>query len=49
MTICIFIVSLFLSHGWSLYPFMIIIIGGFLANCRRWGLVYYRYMPDHPY
>lgn len=49
MTICTFAVCFFLAHGWSIYPFMIILIGGFLANVRRWGLVYYRYMPDHKY
>lgn len=49
MTVCIFIVCLFLAHAYNLYPFIIIIIGGFLANTRRWGLVYYRFMPDHPY
>ena len=49
MTICIFIVCFFLADAWNLYPFMIIIIGGLLANVRRWGLIYYRFMPDHKY
>ncbi len=49
MTICIFLVCLFIAHAWKVYPFMVILLGGFLANARRWGLVYYRYMPDHPY
>ncbi len=49
MTICIFIVCFFLAHTCNLYPFMIILIGGLLANVRRWGLIYYRFLPDHKY
>ena len=49
MTICIFIVSLFLTHVWGVYSFLLILLGGVLANMRRWGLIYYRFMPDHPY
>ena len=49
LTLCIFGFSMFLSRSWRLYPFVIILLGGFLANMRRWGLVYYRLLPDHEY
>lgn len=49
ITICTFIVSMFLSQVWGVYSFLIILLGGVLANTRRWGLIYYRQLPDHPY
>ena len=49
ITICTFIVSFFLNYVWGLYSFMIILMGGILANARRWGLIYYRFLPDHSY
>lgn len=49
LTLCIFCLSIFLSKAWRFYPFVIILLGGLLANMRRWGLVYYRLLPDHAY
>lgn len=49
LTICIFIVSVFLNSVWNVHSFITILLGGLLANTRRWGLIYYRMVPDHPY
>jgi len=49
ITLCIFCFSIFLARAWRIYPFAIILLGGLLANMRRWGLIYYRLDPDHPY
>jgi len=45
----IFIVSVFLNYVWGFYSFVIILLGGLLANVRRWGLIYYRGLPDRIY
>ena len=48
-TLTIFIVSVFLNYVWGFYSFAIVLLGGLLANGRRWGLIYYRLLEDHSY
>ncbi len=49
MALCIFIVSVFLNYVVGFYSLFVILIGGLLANTRRWGLIYYRMLPDREY
>lgn len=48
-TLIIFILSAGANYVPNFYTCFIIIIAGLLANFRRWGLIYYRFLPDKVY
>jgi uncharacterized membrane protein YkgB len=43
ITVGVFIITVFFRIVTDLWAPVLILIGGFLANTRRWGLLYYRF------
>lgn len=44
ITVGVFLITLFFRVIFDIWGPVLILIGGFLANTRRWGLLYYRYL-----
>lgn len=49
ITVGIFAITVFFRIVVDIWAPLLILVGGFLANTRRWGLLYYRFYPAPDY